>query len=114
MEEIFLEWEGDPSRVVSGEAMVISGDFFDGDRFEANGTLLARISRYFRSSLTLSRVEIDLPRRTASSPTGALPESEFNTTLVQANVGVTFTTRLFADPPSPQRFFQIEAVNPLP
>ncbi len=97
MKEVFLEWEGDPSRIVSGEAMLQSGDFFDGDRFEANGTLTTRLSRYLRSSLTVSRVEIDLPRRTASAPTGALPASEFNTTLVQANVGVTFTTRLFAD-----------------
>jgi hypothetical protein len=97
MEEFFLHWSGDTSRVVSGNVFIRSGDFFDGEIFSAEGTLRARISRYLRSSLTLNRVEIDLPSRGATSASAAMPASEFNTTLVQANVGVTFTTRLFAD-----------------
>jgi hypothetical protein len=97
MDEFTLYYEGDSSRVVSISSFLSQGDYFDGEIFTGNATLRARFSRYLKSSLGVERVEIDLPGRAATSSAAASPEAAFNTTLIQANVGVTFTTRLFAD-----------------
>lgn len=104
MDQITLFYRGDESRRLSTRFFLERGDFFDGEVFEGDVTLLGRISRHFRASLGVNRVEIDLPERPAGrfsdlDPNGPLPlrAAEFNTTLIQGNVGVTFTTRLFAD-----------------
>lgn len=50
-------------------------------------------------------------KRTALNP--GFPLTDVGLGLINPDPG-TSTTRAFADPPSPHRFFQIEAINPLP
>jgi hypothetical protein len=96
-----VRYEGNPSRFLSGNAYVEFGDFFDGDFLAAELNAAARFSKYFRTTLGVKRTEISLPARAAdpidpiASP--ALPPRDFNFTLVQARLGVTFTTRLYFD-----------------
>ena len=99
MDRYTLHWQSDASRLFSASLFGETGEFFDGDFFSIETSIAARISRHLRSILTASRVEIDLPERlggTGLSPALTSPEP-FNTTLLQTQIGVTFTTRLFLD-----------------
>jgi hypothetical protein len=101
----FLLWEGDPSRVVSGEVFAEFGGFFDGTFQSVRPGASARISEHVKSSLAVQRTNIHLPARPGAPAggrpgaplVGDLPPSEFLATLVQARLGLTFTTRLFLD-----------------
>ncbi|MBI3448028.1 MAG: carbohydrate binding family 9 domain-containing protein [Acidobacteria bacterium] len=84
--------DGDPSRVVSASASSEFGDFFDGRYQTVVAGLFARISEHLKASATVQRNDIHLPDRP-----GGIDPSEFLTTLAQARLGVTFTTRLFFD-----------------
>ena len=100
MDQWFVRWRGDRSKVVSGSVFAEWGDFFDGDIVSLNASARARFSKNVRSSLNFRRTEIDLPRRPAipgdpNSP--ALPATDFDFSLIQARIGVSFTTEMFVD-----------------
>ncbi|HET6373979.1 MAG TPA: carbohydrate binding family 9 domain-containing protein, partial [Candidatus Polarisedimenticolia bacterium] len=97
MDQWLVLYGGDRSRVLSGSLFAEFGGFFDGDFRSAEVSGEARISRHLRSSISVQRTEINLPSRPAdpSDPNIVhLPRSEFNFTLAQARLGVTFTTRI--------------------
>jgi len=92
-----LLYEGNASRVLSASLFAQAGDFFDGDFRSADFKATARLSRHLRFSTGVLRTEIDLPARPAVLASPALPPAEYNVTLLQARLGVYFTTRLLAD-----------------
>jgi len=91
----------DPSRLFSGSIFAEGGDFFDGDLLSIEADVTARISKHVRSSVGVQRVEIGLPSRPDDPDTLTTDESrpplDFNFTLIQGQVGVTFTTRVYFD-----------------
>jgi len=100
METWFVHWEGDESRLFSAQAFIEWGDFFDGDITSIDVGALARISKHLRASLSYNVTAIDLPSRPddpADPNDVALPESEFDFTLIQGQIGARFTTTLFLD-----------------
>jgi hypothetical protein len=92
-----LRYEGNASRVFSVSLDAEGGDFFDGEYRFADLLATARVSRHVRLGTGVRRTEIDLPARPADATSPALPPSEFNPTLLQARLGLYFTTRLLAD-----------------
>jgi len=100
IDQYYVRWEGNESRVVSESAHLERGDYFDGTYWTAELGAAARISRHARASVSAQRTEIDLPRREADPADPnviALPESSFDFTLIQGRVGISFTTRVFLD-----------------
>jgi len=100
MNQWLFRYGGDASRRMSVFLFADFGDFFDGDFYNINANLLARLSKHFRSTLGVTRAEIDLPSRPDDPGTPAfdrLPSSEFRFTLAQARLGVTLTTRVTFD-----------------
>ena len=101
MPQWLARYSSDSSRLFSGSIFAEGGDFFDGDILSIDADLSARISRNIRSTLGVRRTEIDLPRRPDDPATPATDESrpplDFNFTLIQGQVGVTFTTRIYFD-----------------
>ena len=100
LDQWFFLWEDDPSRVISGSLFAEGGDFFDGRFWTANLGANARFSRHVRSGLKATRTEIDLPSRAADPgdpAVPALPPAEFDFSLIEARIGVTFTTRMSFD-----------------
>ncbi len=92
-----LRYEGNTSRVLSASLDAEGGGFFDGDFLSADLRATARVTRHVRLSTGVQRTEIDLPSRPADLASPSLPSSEFDVTLLQARLGLYFTTRLLAD-----------------
>ena len=92
-----VRWEGDSSRVVSGELFSEFGDFFDGDIFSVSAEANVRVSEHLKASLESRRTDVRLPERDASVTGTALPEAHFVATIYTARLGVTFTTRMYFD-----------------
>jgi hypothetical protein len=100
MDQYYVRWDGDASRVVSGSAHLERGDYFDGTYWTADVGAATRFSRHARGAVNVHRTEIDLPSREADplDPNViALPESSFDFTLIQGRVGISFTTQVFLD-----------------
>jgi len=98
-------WEGDRSRVLSASVFSEFGEFFDGKYQSVDASVNARLSRHLKVSLGANRNDIHLPARRGdiavprpgTPAAGAIPPSEFLATILQARIGVTFTTRMFFD-----------------
>lgn len=100
MDQYLVRWRGDRSTVVSGSVFAEWGDFFDGDIRSANAGVQARFSKYVRVGVDARRTEIDLPRRPAipGDPNSMeIPAKDFHFSLVQARVGLSFTTEMSLD-----------------
>lgn len=94
-------YNSDSSRPLSGSIFAEGGDFFDGDFLSIETDITARISKHVRSTVGVRRVEIDMPSRTDDPNTLVTDESrpplDFNFTLIQGQLGITFTTRVYFD-----------------
>jgi hypothetical protein len=100
MNQYLVLYDGDSSKLLSGSVFAEFGDYFDGDFLSVDLSARARFSRHARGSLGALITRIDLPERPAdpADPNAvARPASEFDFELIQARLGLTFTTVLYFD-----------------